>query len=181
MAITTHEEIRREYPLAIEDASNILELATEASEVLGYKKLLKHLEGEFKLYNKLAALGIHILNTADVKEYQHQHRKEVAARMFAEWMNQDSRDSFYMPSWNEREIERYHEEIPEFVLNKAVQIKKELPEAQLFVEYLEESQDPFLVVKTQKEVDHGSWKSNEDIESYYIEVWNEPKFENRLR
>lgn len=66
--------------------------------------------------------------------------------------------------WTNTEIKNYQQPIPEFVLRKALQIKEKVPDAQFFVEHLEEKYDPFLKVK------HG----NLDL---YIEVWNEPKFE----
>lgn len=66
--------------------------------------------------------------------------------------------------WTNTEIKNYQQPIPEFVLNKALQIKERVPSAQFFVEHLEEKHDPFLKVK------HG----NLDL---YIEVWDEPKFE----
>lgn len=66
--------------------------------------------------------------------------------------------------WTNTEIKHYQQPIPEFVLNKALQIKEKVPNAQFFIEHLEEKYDPFLKVK------HG----NLDL---YIEVWDEPKFE----
>lgn len=84
------------------------------------------------------------------------HKREVAKR----W------------SWQTIEISQYQAEIPAFVLRKAIAIKERLPDAKFAILQLvyqkPEKQpvyaDPFLRVKYN------------DLE-YYIEVWDEPKFE----
>ncbi len=68
------------------------------------------------------------------------------------------------PTWKRVPIKEYNEEIPEHVLEKAIAIKKEIGDASFFVEKLEYIPDPFLVVVC-------------GTEEYYIEVWDEPKFE----
>jgi len=65
----------------------------------------------------------------------------------------------------------YYEPIPEFVLRKAVSIVEKLPQVELCVETLSNEDihdDPFLIAKFNHE------------EEFYIEVWNEAKFEGKL-
>ena len=72
--------------------------------------------------------------------------------------------------WNKTTIKIYGEEgkeIPEYVLNKAIQVKYEVPEVEILIDEFTVVPDPFLFVKL-------------GAESYYIEVWDEPKFEGRL-
>lgn len=88
--------------------------------------------------------------------------------------------------WWTYNLQGYPAAIPEFVLDKAVRIKEECPEAKFYIEHLvttidvkdaEEikerkdrvmrQQDPFLVVQTADE-------------RYYIEVWDEKEYEARM-
>lgn len=78
--------------------------------------------------------------------------------------------------WYQVELNDYSEAVPEFVLHTALRIQKLLPDARFFVEHLAfaraslreqrraRSLDPFLLVA------HGD-------KAYFIEVWDEPKFE----
>lgn len=67
-------------------------------------------------------------------------------------------------------IATYRQEIPIHVLNKAIQIKEKLPEAEFFVDNYERNGsnagDPFLWVSV------AGW-------GRYVEVWDEPKFEQK--
>ena len=69
--------------------------------------------------------------------------------------------------WQKTKLSVYRGEIPEFVLRKAIQIKKATPGfLEFFVEHIGK-EDPFLIVRfLEKE--------------YYVEVWDEPKFESQL-
>jgi hypothetical protein len=78
--------------------------------------------------------------------------------------------------WRATPISAYKKPIPEFVLNKAVQIAEKCPKAEFTIEELQVERyqriqrtlpDPFLVAKL------GS-------ESFFVEVWDEPLFENKL-
>lgn len=68
------------------------------------------------------------------------------------------------------ECEKQKIEIPEFAIDTAIRVKECIPATQLSVEILMNTErllgDPFLVVQ------HGGLK-------YYIEVWDESKFEGR--
>ena len=69
--------------------------------------------------------------------------------------------------WQKTEIYRYQDEIPEFVLRKALQIKQRVPSVEFFIEHIGVRHDPFLIVR---------YKTQE----YYVEVWAEPKFESEF-
>ena len=69
------------------------------------------------------------------------------------------------PTWERVPLAGYQEDVPLHVLERAVAIKKQLPGAEFYVE--QRAKDPFLIVKC-------------DEEEYYVEVWQEPRFEARL-
>ena len=69
------------------------------------------------------------------------------------------------PTWERVPLAGYQEDVPLHVLERAVAIKKQLPSAEFYVE--QRAKDPFLIVKC-------------DEEEYYVEVWQEPRFEARL-
>ena len=68
------------------------------------------------------------------------------------------------PTWERVPLAGYQEDVPLHVLERAVAIKKQLPSAEFYVE--QRAKDPFLIVKC-------------DEEEYYVEVWQEPRFEAR--
>lgn len=79
-------------------------------------------------------------------------------------------------TWSEARLEDYQGQVPLFVLSKALAIKEAYPNARFTVEQLAETTeqgvtirdpDPFLIVKTYQE-------------SYYVDVWDERQFENKL-
>jgi hypothetical protein len=152
--------------------------ASDCAKLLGYQTLqavvVKPLAG---ILNKLE---IEILNSQEVEDYK-QAAVTTASRLWEKDNSELMKSPYvfmYRPkfSWqmcalNQSEaseyIPAYHEEVPEFALNKAIQIKREVPEAKFFVHRLTSFRDPFLSVSL------GS-------ESYFVEVWDEPKFEGRL-
>jgi hypothetical protein len=78
--------------------------------------------------------------------------------------------------WIRTSLQRYEGCIPEFVLSKALQIKTAVPEVRFEIEQLIQQEehkpaqprpDPFLIVSLGNE-------------SYYIEVWDEKKYESTL-
>lgn len=76
--------------------------------------------------------------------------------------------------WRRISLAGYDEDVPEFALMRAVQIKEKVPAASFTVEYLVHTEsyqpktvDPFLIVSL-------------GDEQYYIDVWNEPQFEREL-
>jgi hypothetical protein len=74
----------------------------------------------------------------------------------------DDRLAALFPTWERVPLSEYPEDIPLYVLEKAVTIKKQLPGAQFYVE--QRARDPFLIVKC-------------DEEEYYVDLWQEPRFD----
>lgn len=153
--------------------AQVVTLAEEASTLLGYSALKEEVEGTADtsgpLRRALAKLDIQPLDMRAVKQYQFDLRREAEARQFEEQLRTRGPENiFAYASWNDTKIERYREPIPEFVLNKAVQLKRECPEVTFTVEHLDENPDPFLIAKLKDE-------------KFYIEVWEEPRFEGRIK
>lgn len=152
-------------------------LSIEAEKLLGYKaaQASERQQGENgPLAAALARLEIEILNPEDVHRYQMEMRHEAEKKHLARAIVAGGREiqrlgHWSFPRWEEQKIENYTLPIPEFVLNKACQIKREIPDVQIFIESLNEHPDPFLLVK------HGKY----DEEVYRVEVWDEPKFNAR--
>jgi len=182
-------EIKREPVYCVtEFDESAINIGDEAKAILGYSTLAEITakpSADLPIGKALSDLGIEILNLSDVQTYQLEHLREVAQRLFTEWLATEGRDpsslrwshSFQGPAWQKSPIEEYKQPIPEFVLNKAIQIKKAYPDCQIVIEHLNESPDPFLIVRTPV----AKYSYNEPAESYYVEVWNEPKFEGRVR
>lgn len=74
----------------------------------------------------------------------------------------DDRLAALFPMWERVPLAEYEEEVPLYVLHKAVDIKKQLPGAEFYIE--QRAKDPFLIVKC-------------GAEEHYIEVWREAGFE----
>lgn len=150
-------------------------LATRAADLLGYKTLAEHMSGrvsvaatEGKLTETLKSLGIEVLETKAVIGYQ----MEEASRITAEKIKEDFRDwvagYFVAATWSHTELSNYEKPIPEFVIDKAVRIKELLPEVTFRIQHMNDPKaDPFLVAILGKEI-------------YYIEAWDEPRFESSL-
>lgn len=150
-------------------------LKDEAEEVLGYAppNTAEETKKSDRLLATLAELEIDILDWKSVRQYQleakHQKEKEHLASVLA----QDSPPRWETEiNWQETELPKYGGSVPVHALQKAIEIKRKLPEVQFFVWHLSETKDPFLVatLKTNR------WGSEPE---YYIEVWEEPGFERR--
>lgn len=158
----------------------VLDLAEKCERLLGYSILAKanaNIENSLgPLAKVLADLEIEVLEYAEVKRYQLERVHEVEVAQLAEFRSPSEYQWRNLPDavWELTEIEKYKEAIPEFVLNKALQIKDHFPEVKIFIEHFSETRDPFLVVKRMK----GEYSA---METYYVEVWDEPKFEGRIR
>lgn len=139
-----------------ESTPEIESLAKKAKEVLGYMVLEYDLST--KLAETLKGLDIEILDREQVDDYK--QALEVTQR--GALIGRESK-------WEKFHIDMYPRPIPEHVLNKAIQIKERLPSVDFFVDELRSNRipDPFLLVKLGRE-------------EYYIEVWDEPKFEGRI-
>lgn len=83
----------------------------------------------------------------------------------------------YSTSWTLDHLSSYREPVPDFAIERALQVKEALPGATFYVEHLRETvrgiateskptPDPFLILAV------GHLK-------LYLDVWDEPKFEGR--
>jgi len=78
--------------------------------------------------------------------------------------------------WRKTQLDHYKGNVPEFVLSRALEIKREAPETSFEVMSLvqettnkapEPLPDPFLIAR------HGN-------ETYFIDVWDEKEYEKEL-
>jgi hypothetical protein len=150
-------------------------LALAAEDLLGYTPLREAtLPGAVhtRLQRALAKLEIEPLEERSVDAYK--------AQMVQHYHTMNKMEQ---PTWRLHALADYALPIPEFVLRKAVAIKRELPDAQFYVDQL--AVDPFLIVCVAGE-ELADWNVNRasrelDTETQaYIEVWDEPKFEEAL-
>lgn len=167
--MTTQEIARLKFnaPLTTED-SEIPDIREEAASLLGYRRSAETPTSSLPpLQAVLARLDIEILFWGDVLRYQqekyYEHRK---AEVEAEIARNEQRPRWHSFSdWVETELQKFDGFVPDHVLQKAVEIKREFPGSHFFVQRLENHPDPFLLV-----ADSGDrWDAKE---SYYIEVWN---------
>jgi len=162
-------------PVTVEEVSledERKQLAMEAEAVLGYCGLRQKTGAPSTLRTLLARLEIEVWNAAEVQAYKQQmcDHCRTAGKMFD-------------PTWTVVPISDYTEPIPDFVIAKAIEIKKELPQTEFYVEYFRE--DPFLLVTTRKPKmgdlgRHGQFGAkavNYSDEVMYLDVWNEKSFE----
>lgn len=189
----TIDKIERAIPVAVEATKEQEKLARQAKQILGYSGLLSNISGG-RLQAILENLEIEILDPKSVFDYQSQFGSCVLSEMVTylrlhtedeeeEYDDEEedeepkkyksSKRTFRVPgsSWVRSRIVDYVKAIPEFVINKAIQIKKALPQVEIFVEELQTDPDPFLVV---------TFETDSYKEEYYVEVWEEPKFEGRF-
>ena len=138
-------------------------LADEAASILGYSTGSPVVVQTTPLASALAALDIEVLDWRAVLRYQFQKQADENIKTMPEQDWQWRREQ----SWHTTPIEKYTKPIPDFVLNKAIQIKKALPACEILIEELESTPDPFLVVRLKKD-----WR----YEGYYVEVWDETSF-----
>jgi hypothetical protein len=156
------QELRRRAILLDEPQNDVEKLAEQASTLLGYSLLSQYIGRGGPLCQVLRKLQMPILNSEEVSRYSEYMLNTVRKKLNP---NQQA-------SWARADLQYYKEPIPEFVLRKAVQIKKLCPEVHFEIQYLEigfKSADPFLRAYCYK-----------PEESYYIEVWDEPEFEVKL-
>jgi hypothetical protein len=144
-------------------------LATEAEALLGYTPLRTELRTPGTLKRALAKLEITVLEEKSVFAYKGQ-------------MAEHYRTTGKMPdpTWRLIALKDYKQPVPEYVLQKAVEIKRELPEAMFYVEQL--AIDPFLIVTLEPLQDfmthiHTLDRVLDPETAAYVEVWSEPKFE----
>jgi len=182
--------IPRGLPVAQEPSKEQIALAREAKKVLGYDNLLLYTAGG-RLQSTLESLEIEVLDPVHVFKYQSQFGPAVMHPP-VEFVLNDPRKSLDddddddeeeeepvrnrghrvgRTQWARIPIAEYAKAVPEFVVRKAIQLKRSLREVELFVEELQTDPDPFLVAV---------FEEDGHREEYYIEVWEEPKFEGRF-
>lgn len=141
-------------------------LADEAAAVLGYSAGSPVVVETTPLAAALAELEIEVLDWREVLRYQYQKQAEANLKDLQEpdwsWRRE--------LSWKQTPIDEFKSPIPDFVLNKAIQIKKALPECEILIEHL--TFDPFMIVRLKSARGYGH-------EGYYVEVWDESSFERR--
>lgn len=148
------------------------QFAMEVESLLGYSNLRKEVKAPSPLRTVLAKLEIEVLNPEQVQNY----KKQAAEHMRTAKKMSD-------PTWDVTPLGEYHQKVPHFVLSKALEVKKALPEAQFFVEHLKE--DPFLIVTTKKIAAYGMTGRHGTLgkdaakqdDVMYLEVWDEKSFE----
>lgn len=143
-------------------------LMEDVKEILGYGRPTPQEPAVSALRLALAEQEIDILDWKQVHLYQleqlFKEDMESKKRDLASAREFDGQEKWFGRQWAQVEISKYTGTIPEYVLRKALQIKKACPEAELIVEHLTETPDPFLIARVKKD-----WK----YEAYYVEVWDE--------
>lgn len=101
----------------------------------------------------------------------------IAWIVFAFWQDDTMRVQVSR-TWQRLHLHGFAGYVPEHVIEKAIQIKTEVPDAQFSIDVLQQQEtrwaaprtlrDPFLIVT------HGQ-------EWFYVDVWEEPKFERATR
>jgi hypothetical protein len=148
-------------------------LAMEAQQLLGYRRLASAHGLKPRLRLALDKLEISTLDPDSVEAYKAQMVVYATGKIFD-------------PTWKIKPLTSYNDPVPEFVLNKCVSIKKELPESQFWVEELHI--DPFMLVVLPRPdiyLGNGSVFPPGYVQTYsenfaYIDVWAEKKFEEML-
>ena len=156
-------------PAVEPDATPRVALAVEAEALLGYKPLRMAVKAPGALRAVLAKLEIEVLDEASVNAYK--------AQMVQHY---DTHKKMSVPTWRLTELSKYTQPVPEFVLRKACDIKRELPTAIFYIDQL--AVDPFLLVSITPIIDFMTNQARKlDPETQaYVEVWDEPKFEETL-
>jgi hypothetical protein len=114
-------------------------LAVKSRTVLGYRLLHNLVVPKKSLRDVLRELDIAPFSKKSVEKYKAKMQKIAQAKLDEDKGNDEQ------ARWRMRNIGSYPLPIPEFALNKAVQIKEAMPEANIQVEQLEvEDPDPFL-------------------------------------
>lgn len=143
------------------------ELASEAESLLGYSVLRKSLKMQSPLTTALLKLEIEPFEMASVKAYKDQmlkYAQNEAAIMDAKDGIRPGMWSSRVASWKRSDIDGYTKPIPEYAIEKALQVKKACPAVEFEIEEMTVVPDPFLIAVL------GNVRR-------YIEVWDEPKFE----
>jgi hypothetical protein len=139
---------------------DLVKIASEAESVLGYRRFKSALSRN-ALALVLRDLEIDPFDREQVKQYKEKKR-------ITELRNYKAQNQYVgVAKWELLPLYVYNQDVPEFVLAKALDIKEKLPTAEFYIDQLRIDEvyvDPFLVVKDGEEM-------------FWIEVWDEPEFE----
>ena len=165
-------ELLKRVAVAVDDAEPMDEerkLAIETESLLGYLPLRQALKAPGLLKRALAKLEIEILDQPSVNAYK--------AQMVEHYR---TTNKMLAPTWRLTPLANYRQEVPKFALRKAVALKRELPEAEFYIDQL--AIDPFLIVSLTELPDGAvNYERQLDAETAaYVEVWSEPKFEAEM-
>jgi hypothetical protein len=153
--MATVELIRTKCSALPKVSGEISQLARDAQLILGHSSLADQvLPAPPKLKELLRQLDIEIISWNSVEPYQ------------KERMNAVYKKTGHYHYWRSKKL-KDAEDVPPFVLRKAIQIARACPEVKFTVEALEEDPDPFLLASL-------------NGDTYYIEVWDEPDFEKGI-
>lgn len=150
-------------------------LATRAADLLGYRILANHISGKTvaaadkgQLTETLRSLEIDVLEASAVVDYQLAESSRITKEKISDSFREWTIGYFHPAEWHHTPLSEYERPVPEFVLNKAIRIKEALPGVVFHIHFLSEPKaDPFLIAQCDKEI-------------YYIEAWDEPRFEDTL-
>lgn len=171
MAMTA-TEIRKQMVVQVPQRTERQTLAEKASQLLHYGRLAQD-ERVGQLAKALGELDIWPLNQSDVEQYM----KDMQEETYRE-KNRGKSFADVDVAWKTVHISRYEKPIPEFVLRKAVAVKEKLPKADIRVHELIEERLRFGVMNNRTLDPFLSVEFNGEF--YYIEVWDEPKFEAKM-
>jgi hypothetical protein len=138
------------------------DIAARADKLLGYTPLKYAIpqtelrnSGQAEVAKVFEAMGFEPLDFDTVRRYQ-------------KWYAKKHDEEYRHVEWKAESIKDYRNAVPAFALSRALEIKSHLPDAQFSVEYptYVSVPDPFLRM---------DYKGS----AYYLEVWDEPKFEGR--
>lgn len=172
----SREMLKRLDPLGPEEIEAIdletedRKLALEAEALFGYRKLREDLKAPGVLRRVLDELEIPVFDQDSVNAYK--------AQMVEHYRTTDKLPD---PTWRLTPLGDYGAGVPKFALRKAVQIKRQLPESEIYVDHL--ADDPFLVVTLTPLHDFMTNVASRGLDretQAYIEVWDEPDFEAKL-
>jgi hypothetical protein len=152
-----------------------IHLADKAAAILGYHALKADTMGQKTmaavtgpLTGTLLQLEIETLDVNSVIAYQLDEMTRRNRQAIEERFSDYVAGWFSFGTWLHTALGDYQRPVPEFVIDKAIRIKEACPQVQFFIQHLSDPKaDPFLVAKLEKEV-------------YYIDAWDEPRFESSL-
>lgn len=174
------DSILRRHPIQPDDVAEAVDtmqadLARDAERLLGYRVMRARLRLPDPLLAALAKLEIEPFDVSTVGQYKAEmveYAQSEARRLdAAEGVDRYSVMA-RVASWKVYRLDQYSKPVPEYVLEKALQIKRECPAAGFQIEELDVVKDPFLIVTGPGEL-RGSIVIPQ---RYHIEVWDEAEF-----